>query len=73
MFLLVFAGAKRRSGELSKFLIFDAILGVATFILQKVPESAAASSSFLNVVTITKTSLFKYAENFTTKKMEIFR
>ena len=47
MFLCVFAGAKRRSGEIAKcqFLI-PANSGVATFSLQKVSESAGDSGVF---------------------------
>ena len=41
MFLCVFAGAKRRSGEISKFqFLIPANWGVATFSLQNVSESA---------------------------------
>ena len=44
MFLLVFAGAKRRNGEIAKFqILIPANSGVATFSLQKVPESAGDS------------------------------
>ena len=46
MFLFVFAGAKR-SGEISKFkFLIPANSGVATFSLQKVPESAGDSDVF---------------------------
>ena len=41
MFLFVFAGAKRRSGEIAKFQFL-----IATFSLQKVPESAGDSGAF---------------------------
>ena len=41
MFLCVFAGAQRRSDEIAKFqILIPANWGVATFSLQKVPESA---------------------------------
>ena len=41
MFLCVFAGAQRRSGEIAKFqFLIPANGGVATFSLQKVSESA---------------------------------
>ena len=41
MILCVFAGAKRRSGEIAKFqFLIHTNSGVSTFSLQKVPESA---------------------------------
>ena len=51
MFLFVFAGAKRRSGEIAKFQFWHlptdtCHLRVATFNLQKVPESAGDSGVF---------------------------
>ena len=47
MFLFVFAGAKRRSDEISKFQLFiPANRGVVTFSLLKVPESAGDSGVF---------------------------
>ena len=47
MFLCVFAGAKGRSGEIAKFqFLIPASWGVATFSLQKVPESAGDSGVF---------------------------
>ena len=50
MFLFVFAGAKRRSGEISKFqFLIPVNWGVATFILQKVPESAGYFCAALSV------------------------
>ena len=48
MFLCVFAGAQRRSGEIAKFLVLiPANWGVATFSLQKAPESAGDGGIFL--------------------------
>ena len=48
MFLCMFAGAKRRSGEIAKFqFLIPANWGVATFSLQKVPESADDGGIFL--------------------------
>ena len=47
MFLCVFAGAQRRSGEIAKFqFLIPANWGVATFSLQKVPESAGDGGIF---------------------------
>ena len=47
MFLFVFAGAKRRSVEITKFqFLIPANGGVATVSLQKVPESAGDSVFF---------------------------
>ena len=47
MFLFVSAGAKRRSGEISQFqFLIPANSRVATFSLQKVPESAGDSGVF---------------------------
>ena len=47
MFLCVFAGAKRRSGEIAKFqFLIPANSGVVTFRLQKVPESAGDGGLF---------------------------
>ena len=45
MFLCVFVGAKRRSGEIAKFQ-FLIPAEVATFSLQKVPEKAGDSGVF---------------------------
>ena len=48
MFLCVFAGAQRRNGEIAKFqFLIPANWGVATFSLQKVPESAGDVVFFL--------------------------
>ena len=47
MFLCVFAGAQRRSGEIAKFqFLIPANRGVATFNLQNVPESTGDSGVF---------------------------
>ena len=47
MFLCVFAGAQRRSGEIAKFqILIPANWGNATFSLQKVPESAGDGGFF---------------------------
>ena len=47
MFLCVFAGAKRKSGKIAKFqYLIPAHWGIATFSLQKVPESAGDSGVF---------------------------
>ena len=47
MFPCVFAGAKGRSGEIAKFqILIPANGGVATFSLQKVPESVGDSDVF---------------------------
>ena len=47
MFLFVFAGAKRRIGEIAKFqFLIPANCGAATFSLQKVPESSGDSGVF---------------------------
>ena len=47
MFLCVFAGAQRKSGEIAKFqFLIPANWGVATFSFQKVPESAGDGGIF---------------------------
>ena len=47
MFLCVFAGAKRRSGEIAQFqFLITANRGVAPFSLQKVPKRAGDSGGF---------------------------
>ena len=48
LFIFLFAGAERRNGEILKFqLLITVSCGVATFTLQKVPESAGVSGVFL--------------------------
>ena len=50
MFLFVFAGAKSRSGKITKFqFLIPANWGVATFSLQKVPENAGDSGVFFSL------------------------
>ena len=47
MFLFVFAGAKRRTGEIATFqFLISANWGKATFSLQKVPESSGDNGVF---------------------------
>ena len=59
MFLFVFAGAKRRSGEIAKFqFLIPANWGVATFSLQKVSESAGDSGVFLHLFFCAKPGLW---------------
>ena len=78
----VFAGAKRRSGVISKFLfLIPANWGVATFSLQKVPESSGNSGVFPYLFCCAKPGLWikqnleaqPYPENelLTTKKSGI--
>ena len=55
----MFAGAKRRSGEIAKFqFLMPANWGVATFSLQKVPESAGDSGVFLYLFCCAKQGLW---------------
>ena len=47
MFLFVFVGAKRRSGEISMYqFLISANREAATFSIQKVPESAGDNGAF---------------------------
>ena len=47
MFLFVFVGAKRRSGEISMYQFLISANGeAATFSIQKVPESAGDNGAF---------------------------
>ena len=59
MFLCVFAGAQRRSGEIAKFqFLIPANWGVATFSLQKVPESAGDGGIFPGLFCYAKPGLW---------------
>ena len=59
MFLFVFAGAKKRSGEIATFqFLMPANWGVATFSLQKVPESAGSSGVFPYLLCCTKSGIW---------------
>ena len=71
MFLFLYGGAKRRSGEISKFrFLVPAHSGVATFSLQNVPESASDSGDFPFLFCCLGLVKSSHTKKRTTKKSE---